>query len=85
MPELPEHLAEWVEIAAPALGLEADEVPIAELLSLTGVVAHGVVRPAAPVTSFLLGLALGRGTIDSAAAGDARLRELVATWQERGE
>ncbi|MFD2674642.1 DUF6457 domain-containing protein [Gulosibacter bifidus] len=79
---LPEGLPEWVAQISPALGLRADEVPTADLLSLTGVVAHGVVRPAAPITSFIMGLVLGRGTVSSYAEADAIVREFVETHED---
>ncbi|NQX10877.1 molybdopterin-guanine dinucleotide biosynthesis protein [Microbacteriaceae bacterium VKM Ac-2855] len=48
----------WAELTA-ALGL--GEVPIERdaLLGLAGVAAHAVVRPAAPLTTFLVGYAAG--------------------------
>lgn len=82
MSDIPAGLQEWVDFAAPELGLEPAEVPLSELLTMTGVVAHGVVRPAAPVSSYLLGLAVGRGLISNA-EGDARIRELVRAWNAR--
>jgi hypothetical protein len=41
-------------------------------------VAHGVLRPAAPVSAYLLGLAVGRGADPGAAA--AALTALSASW-----
>jgi dihydrodipicolinate synthase/N-acetylneuraminate lyase len=55
-------LEEWIADACAALDLPAlttDERQA--VLDLARDVAHGVVRPAAPVTAFLLGLAVGRG------------------------
>lgn len=48
----------WAELTA-ALGL--GEVPIDRdtLLGLAGVAAHAVIRPAAPLTTFLVGYAAG--------------------------
>lgn len=48
----------WAELTA-ALGL--GEVPIDRdaLLGLAGVAAHSVIRPAAPLTTFLVGYAAG--------------------------
>lgn len=77
--ELPEHVQEWVEQLAPVLGLDADEVPINLLLGLTGQVAHGVTRPAGPVTTFLLGLAVGAGRSHDEVA--TLVREQVAAWK----
>ncbi|NLT27416.1 MAG: hypothetical protein GXX90_12380 [Microbacteriaceae bacterium] len=81
MTQLPEGLAEWVDAVAPELGIAPDDVPIEMLLAMTGQVAHGVVRPAAPVTAFVLGLALGRGSVTSSAEGEALIRKAVAQWQ----
>jgi hypothetical protein len=41
-------------------------------------VAHGVLRPAAPVSAYLLGLAVGRGADPVASA--AVITELAARW-----
>lgn len=53
-------LDDWVAAASDALGLQ-DDVDVALLLDLAREAAHGVARPAAPVTTFLLGLAVARG------------------------
>lgn len=79
---LPEGLNEWVQQVAPALGVSAADIPTADLLGLTGKVAHGVVRPAAPVTSFIMGLALGRGSVSTYDEADAIVREFVETHEE---
>ncbi|QHC65997.1 hypothetical protein GSU68_04975 [Rathayibacter sp. VKM Ac-2759] len=52
-------LTAWWNELTDALGL--GDVPIAPdvLLSLAGDAAHGVVRPAAPLTTFLVGYAAG--------------------------
>jgi hypothetical protein len=56
---------EWLSRVSDALGVSADEVlpeaVRAELLDLTGDIAHNVVRVAVPWTSFLMGVAVGRG------------------------
>lgn len=73
----PEALEAWLRAASEELGLDPAEVSIATVLDLARDVAHGVARPAAPLTTFLLGLAYGR-----AAAGpdaDATLEELAAS------
>ena len=61
------ELEPWVASAAGALGLE-DAIDIGLLLDLARDVAHGVARPAAPVTTYLLGLAVGRGADPAAAS-----------------
>lgn len=58
-------LEEWVTELAEALGLESAEIAdIPLILDLARDAAHGVTRPAAPLTTFLVGYAvgLGRGT-----------------------
>ena len=55
---------------------------VTAVLDLTADVAHGVSRPAAPVTAFLVGLAAG-GAADPAAAvaeHTAAVRDLAALW-----
>ena len=74
----PEALDDWLAAAAGELGLDRGEVPIAAILDVAAVVAHGVARPAAPLSTFLLGLAYGRGSL-----GDASLDELVSRLAER--
>lgn len=51
---------DWVTEAARALGLEVS-VDTTLVLDLAREVAHAVARPAAPVTSYLLGLAVAAG------------------------
>jgi hypothetical protein len=56
----------WLAEVGEALGVRVDDVlPAggqAELLDLTGDIAHNVVRLAVPLTSYLIGVAVGRGT-----------------------
>jgi hypothetical protein len=54
-------LDEWTARACDALGLDEAAVDQELVLDLARDVAHGVARPAAPVTAYLLGLAVGRG------------------------
>lgn len=52
----------WAQVAAALAVSDITPAPlIAEILDLTRDVAHGVSRPAAPLTAFLVGVALGRG------------------------
>ena len=53
-------LAAWVDELCAALGLEQPPADIDTVLALAGRVAHGVVRPAAPLATFLAGYAAGR-------------------------
>jgi hypothetical protein len=69
----------WLAEVARALDIPLEEVLPStlrsELLDLTGDVAHNVVRLAVPLTSYLMGVAVGRG----ASAEDALriVRDLV--------
>ncbi len=71
-------MEDWITAACAELGLDPAEVPVPTVLDLARDVAHQVLRPGAPVTAYLLGLAVGRGA-DSAATA-ARLAELAGTW-----
>ena len=64
-------LDEWVTAARAELGLE-DSVDLGLLLDVARDVAHGVERRAAPVTTYLLGLAVGRGATPEDAAAAVR-------------
>lgn len=89
----PETLDTWLAAAAAEFGLDAAEVDIATILDVAKDVAHGVARPAAPLSTFLLGVAYGRGAAGNADAGAdgrdprelqqlaARLSALAERWQ----
>jgi hypothetical protein len=68
----------WIAAACAELGLAPGEVPVKIILDLARDAAHQVERPAAPVTAFVLGLAVGRGQDLTEAA--ARLEQLAARW-----
>lgn len=68
-----QEVQEWSDELAAALGLDPEVIDVDEILGMTGVVAHAVVRPAAPMSAFLVGLAAGlqggeRGAIERAVA-----------------
>jgi hypothetical protein len=71
MPMSERTLDQWVLELSAALDLPADSLEVSVLLDLARDVAHGVARPAAPLTTFLVGLAAGR-------AGAARADVLAA-------
>jgi hypothetical protein len=71
-------LHSWTEAACDELGVRADDTAIRAVLDLARDVAHQVERPAAPVSAFLLGLAVGGGRPLDAAAD--QLRALAAGW-----
>jgi hypothetical protein len=69
-------LGQWLETAAAAVGVDVpDDAVRAAVLDLARDVAHNVARPGAPLTAFLLGLAVGRGA--DAQATSAELSRLA--------
>jgi hypothetical protein len=54
-------LDEFIAAACAELGLSPDDVDTDLVLELAREVAHNTVRPAAPLSTYLLGLAVGRG------------------------
>ena len=60
-------LDDWIVDLAEALALDPAAVDRDLLLDLARDAAHGVARPAAPLTTFLVGLAAGRDGADAAA------------------
>lgn len=82
-----ETLEEWCRALLQAYELEDVQIDVNAILSLAGVAAHAVVRPAAPLTTFVAGLAAGiaagSGQATDAAAITAameRARSLVADY-----
>ena len=71
-------LTQWVEAATRELGLAPADVPTGAVLDLARDVAHNVVRPGAPVSAYLMGLAVGRGADPSEVA--QRLSDLAHSW-----
>ena len=67
------NLQEWVNALSDELGTELtiDEESMHILLDLARDAAHEVLRPAAPLTTFLVGVAVGRVTSLCAAAARA--------------
>ena len=51
----------WITQVCEALDLPADCIEESTVLDLARDVAHGVNRPAAPLTAYLAGVAVGRG------------------------
>lgn len=74
-------LEEWIEAVCRELGLERERIDRDLVLDLARDVAHGVTRPAAPLTAYLLGLAVGRG--DAARDAAARITDLAESWADR--
>ncbi|MBM7369305.1 DUF6457 domain-containing protein [Gordonia hydrophobica] len=83
MTTYPPGLDRWAAELAPALGLAETEVPTALLLEVTRDVAHAVLRPAGPITTYLIGLAVANGmSADDAAA---KVRALVEAKEQARE
>ena len=64
MPDETRALYRWLTTATEAVdtgGLTLDEDAVRVLLDLARDAAHNTVRPAAPLTTFLAGVAVGRG------------------------
>jgi hypothetical protein len=76
------RLEEWTRQAIDDLGLDPETLDQGLILDLAREVAHGVARPAAPLTTYLLGVAVGRGANPAEAA--AQLTKLAGVWRERG-
>ncbi|HKN92300.1 MAG TPA: DUF6457 domain-containing protein [Acidimicrobiia bacterium] len=81
-------LDDWLREAAAALEFTPPDAAVLGddavtlLLDLTRDVAHGVARPAGPLSTFVLGLALGSGGgIDDLRRLARRLADLADTWE----
>jgi Domain of unknown function (DUF6457) len=72
-------MEQWTVAVCADLGLDPGAAAdLRAVLDLTRDVAHGVARPAAPLTAYLVGLAVGRGlTLPDATA---RVSALAAGW-----
>jgi hypothetical protein len=82
-------LSDWVTAVSRELGLEGalESVGLVDtVLDLTSDVAHGVSRPGAPVTAFLIGVAAGRAEDPTVAARDyaEKISRLAEGWAGDG-
>jgi hypothetical protein len=75
------ELDDWVAAAAAELGLKSGDVQPKVVLDVAREVAHQVLRPAAPLTAYLMGVAVGRGTDPADTA--ARISALALAWPDR--
>lgn len=77
-------LADWADRVRSELGIADAPLDIEKVLGVAGVAAHAIMRPAAPITTYLAGYAAGLaaagGADPEAAARDAldRVRRLAA-------
>ena len=75
-------MSTWIEAVCAELNLSADP-DVDVILDVARVAAHNIERPAAPVTTFLLGLAVAGGMDVKDAS--AKLQDLAATWPTPAE
>lgn len=75
-------LVEWARLVGAELGLpeELDRGDVDLILDLARDAAHSVARPAAPLTAYLLGIAVGQGADPQEAA--RALSRLAQTFSE---
>ena len=57
----PQELDAWAGAAARRLGVTLEPGDVSALLDLARDAAHGVTRPAAPLTTYIAGVAVGSG------------------------
>ncbi len=71
-------LDDWAEALCAELGLDPAGASQKVVLDLARVVAHTVDRPAAPLTAYFLGMAVGRGAPLPETA--QRIQQLARGW-----
>ena len=72
----------WIDAVTAELNLSAN-ADVDVILDVARVAAHSVERPAAPVTTFLLGLAVAGGMDVNEVA--TKIQNLAATWPTPAE
>ena len=72
-----ETLEEWCRLLLRAFELEDVQVDVNEVLSLAGVAAHSVVRPAAPLTTFIAGFAAGLASGSGQASDETSMKSAL--------
>lgn len=77
----------WVDLLVAELGVAPDAVDVEAILDLARETAHGVARPAVPLTGFFVGYAVGAGTRDRAELERvaARVTALAREWASARE
>jgi hypothetical protein len=71
-------LDDWTDALCAELGLNPQDLNQKTVLNLARVAAHTVDRPAAPLTAYALGVAVGRG--EPLAETAAKLQRLARAW-----
>ncbi|MFW7415641.1 DUF6457 domain-containing protein [Demequina sp. SO4-18] len=77
----PSQIEAWVAALASELDIDPAEVDVERLLDVARDAAHSVTRPAAPLTTFLVGYAAGRGGL-SAEESSAKATALAQRWAQ---
>jgi len=72
-------MQEWIDAVRLELDLDTT-VDIDAILDLARIAAHNVERPAAPVTTFLLGIAVAGGA--DAASAAKKIEALAEGWTQ---
>lgn len=74
-------LTTWAHGLAADLGIE-QVLDVDTVLDLAADAAHGVMRPAAPLTTFLVGVAIGRAGEDPTQVAEVleRVRVAIEAW-----
>lgn len=87
MSEIPE-LDPWVSELLEGLEIADAPVDVDAILAMAGVAAHSVIRPAAPVTTYIAGyaagLAAGAGMASEAASMEGARRRVNQLLDRRG-
>jgi hypothetical protein len=78
MDERDQLLQQWCERLLAAFELEESRVEIDAVLGLAGKAAHAVVRPAAPLTTFIAGYAAGLAAGSGQASEEVAMRSALA-------
>lgn len=73
-------MQEWIDAVCAELGITA-EVDVTSILDVARDAAHNVERPAAPVSTYLLGVAVAHGADVAAAA--TKIAALAEGWSDR--
>lgn len=75
------NMDEWIQAVSKELGINTP-VDTEALLDLARIAAHRVERPAAPITTYLLGFAVARGLDPSAST--SKIAALAESWPAGG-
>jgi len=76
-------LERWTEAVCTELGIDPASADVRTVLDVARDVAHTVARPAAPLTAYLLGIAVGRGQPLPDTA--VKIRDLAGVWATQAD